>query len=48
MDIKIHRAIERWSGELSGVFTMADLRVVLVRDQRAEVRGAWGQGIPTL
>ena len=29
MDIKIHRAIEQWSGELSGVFTMADLRVVL-------------------
>jgi hypothetical protein len=29
MDMKIHKAIERWSGELSGVFTMADLRVVL-------------------
>jgi predicted transcriptional regulator of viral defense system len=29
VDIKIYQAIERWSDELSGVFTMADLRVVL-------------------
>lgn len=29
MDVKIHKAIERWADELSGVFTLDDLRVVL-------------------
>ncbi len=29
MDVAIHQAVERWAGELGGVFTLADLRMIL-------------------
>ena len=29
MDAAIYQAIGRWAGELSGVFTLADLRIIL-------------------